>query len=126
VRYARHPLDHAQVVEHVREGKLPLQLAMTWADRVSCLLTDAMHLKRLQFPELESDAGQAGGGRRAGGKDDHFDANAALVTGDLSRLLGDLIEALGGEAAPGSLGVTSSQTPTSLTSDAPFVMANGS
>jgi recombination associated protein RdgC len=102
VRYAHHPLDQSQVVEHVREGKLPLQLALTWADRVSCLLTDGMHLKRLQFPELESEGPQAGGGRRSQGKDDNFDANAALVTGDLTRLLDDLIEALGGEALPGS------------------------
>jgi recombination associated protein RdgC len=118
VRYARHRLDHAQVVEHVREGKLPLQLALTWADRVSCLLTDGMHLKRLQFPELESEGAQAGSGRRASGKDDAFDANAALVTGDLSRLLADLIEALGGEALPGSPGVASSPAPSEPVGDA--------
>lgn len=101
VRYARHPLDHAQVVEHVREGKLPLQLALTWAGRVSCLLTDEMRLKRLQFPDLEAEGGQAGGGRRAGCGDENFDANAALATGELTLLLDDLIEALGGEAPPG-------------------------
>jgi recombination associated protein RdgC len=101
VRYARHPLDHAQVIEHVREGKLPLQLALTWGGRVSCLLTDEMRLKRLQFPDLESEAGQAGGGRRSAGGDEDFDANAALATGELTRLLDDLLEALGGEAPPG-------------------------
>ena len=33
-----------------------------------------------------------------GKDDDNFDANAAILTGELSQLIPDLLEALGGEA----------------------------
>jgi len=33
----------------------------------------------------------------ADGKDDHFDADVAIATGELRKLIPDLIEALGGE-----------------------------
>jgi recombination associated protein RdgC len=40
VRYARHTLDIDEVGEHIRQGKLPTQLALTWASRVSFVLTE--------------------------------------------------------------------------------------
>jgi len=36
-------------------------------------------------------------GAASDGEDDSFDANAALATGELSQLMGDLLDALGGE-----------------------------
>lgn len=87
VRFARHALDTDEVVAHVREGKRPTQLALTWAGRVSFVLTEGLTLKRLQFVDgLETDAGG----------DEGFDADVALFTGELRRMLPDLIEALGG------------------------------
>ena len=47
VRYARHTLDIDELAEHIRQGKLPTQLAMTWAGRVSFVLTEALTLKKI-------------------------------------------------------------------------------
>lgn len=88
VRYARHALDGDEVAAHIRAGKRPTQLALTWRARVSFVLGEAGVLKRLQFVdgvESADDAGDAG-----------FDADIALFTGELRRLLPDLVEALGG------------------------------
>lgn len=89
VRYARHPLDIEEVQGHITAGKLPTKLAMTWDDRVSFVLTEGLQLKKVSFLDtvFEGQKQDDGG----------FDADVAIATGELSRLIPDLIEALGGE-----------------------------
>ncbi len=89
VRYARHPLDIDEVRAHIEAGKLPTKLAMSWDDRVSFVLTEGLQLKKIAFQDTvfegqkQDDAG--------------FDADVAIATGELSKLIPDLILALGGE-----------------------------
>lgn len=89
VRYGRHPLDIDEVKAHIEAGKRPTKLALTWDDRVSLLLTEGLQIKKLTFLETVFD----GLGKDEGG----FDADVAIATGEISRMLPDLIEALGGE-----------------------------
>jgi recombination associated protein RdgC len=96
VRYARHTLDIAEVGQHIQQGKLPTQLAMTWAGRVSFVLTEALAIKKIKLLDVVLEANQ---GAKDGKDDGGFDADVALTTGELRRLLPDLIEALGGEPA---------------------------
>lgn len=90
VRYARHPLDTAEVRGYVESGKLPTRLALTWDSRVSFVLTEGLQLKKLAFLDVVFEAASAG-------KDDGFDTDAAIATGELRKLLPDLLAALGGE-----------------------------
>jgi recombination associated protein RdgC len=92
VRYTRHPLDTEEVKQYVQSGKLPTRLALTWNSRVSFVLTEGLQLKKLAFLDVVFEGASAG-------KDDGFDADAAIATGELRKLLPDLIEALGGELA---------------------------
>lgn len=108
VRYSRHSLDIDEVKAHIEQGKVPTQLALTWGGRVSFVFTDKLSLKKVSlldtvFEEQEDSS--------------DFDANVALVTGELSELLPDLLEALGGEAEPKepTLGAAA---PVALTADA--------
>jgi len=95
VRYARHTLDIDEVGEHIKQGKLPTQLAMTWAGRVSFVLTEALTLKKIQL--LDGVLDGAGIDAATAGKDDSgFDADVAIATGELRQMLPALIEALGG------------------------------
>lgn len=95
VRYARHPLDLDEIREHIRAGKQPTRLALTWNDRVSFTLTDGLQLKKLAFLDgvFERQPGAS--------KDDNFDTDLAISTGELVPLIGDLLDALGGEAVFG-------------------------
>ena len=93
VRYARHPLDIDEVRQHIEHGKLPTKLAMTWDDRVSFLLTEGLQIKKIALLDAVMD----GQSQDDGG----FDADVAIATGELSRLIPDLIEALGGEGRTG-------------------------
>lgn len=92
VRYARHALDIAEIREHLLAGKQPTRLALTWNGRVSFTLTDTLQIKKLAFLDGVFE------GRKAGRDDEAFDADAAIATGELAPLIGDLIDALGGEA----------------------------
>ncbi len=94
VRYARHTLDIDEVAAHIGQGKLPTQLAMTWQGRVSFVLTEAMTLKKIKLLDVVLE-----GSKQAAndGADDGFDADVAITTGELGRMIPDLIEALGGE-----------------------------
>ena len=89
VKYSRHQLDTDEVKQHLSHGKSPTQLAMTWTGRVSFVLTANMALKKIAFLEAPL--------LKKRGEDDPFDANGAIVTGELAQLIPDLIEALGGE-----------------------------
>jgi recombination associated protein RdgC len=92
VRYVRHPLDTDEVKLHVQSGKLPTRLAMTWEGRVSFSLTEALQLKKVAFLDVVFEATSTE-------KDEGFDADVAIATGELRKLLPDLLEALGGEVA---------------------------
>lgn len=105
VRYAKHPLDIDEVRQHIEAGKRPTRLAMTWEDRVSFELTEGFTLRKLAFLEgTMDDTGSQKG-------EDNFDADAAIVTGELSQLLPALMEALGGEATLGVSAADSARPP---------------
>ena len=110
VRYARHALDLPEIREHIAAGKRPTRLALTWNDRVSFVLTEGLQLKKISFLDGVFE------GRLADG-DEGFDANAAIATGELAPMIGELIDALGGEralgmatAAPGVAATTAQAT----------------
>jgi len=89
VKYGRHALDTDEIVGHIQAGKIPTRVALTWNERVSFVLTDGMQLKKIavledgrKYNDLPADA---------------FDADVAIFTGELRKLMPDLLEALGGE-----------------------------
>ena len=93
VKYARHMLDIEEVRQHITAGKVPTKLAMTWDDRISFVLTESGVIKKLSFLDVVFEGASSSKSR----DDDPFDANAAIATGEMSRMIPDLIEALGGE-----------------------------
>jgi recombination associated protein RdgC len=92
VRYSRHTLEIDEVTQHIAAGKMPTQLAMTWNDRVSFVLNEAGQVKKIKLLDVVLE-----GTPEKGKDDDGFDGDAAIVTGELSALIPDLLEALGGE-----------------------------
>lgn len=104
VRYTRHPLDTREVMEHIAAGKMPARLAMTWNGHVSFVLTEALQLKKVAVLDVVF---EAAGSLASDRDEDHFDADVAIATGELQRLLPDLLEALGGEERPHGTGLQS-------------------
>ena len=94
VRYTRHALDTDEVSQHIAMGKMPTRLALTWSDRVSFVLTDTLQLKKVAFLETVFEGASSAPGDT---QEDNFDADVAIATGELKKLIPDLLEALGGE-----------------------------
>jgi recombination associated protein RdgC len=93
VRYVKHTLEGEEIRQHIATGKVVTRLAMTWGDRISFLLDENLQIKRLSFLDILKE--QADG--QAENEDERFDIDFTLMTGEVARLLDDLLEALGGE-----------------------------
>lgn len=92
IRYVNKPLDGNDVQGHLAAGMVPTRLAVTFDDRVSFILTEKLQLKRLAF----HGAIKAEADRDAETYDTQSQADFALMTGELARLIPALINALGG------------------------------
>ncbi len=94
VRYTHHSLvDTDEIRNHITQaGKVPVQLALTWEDRVSFVLTDKLEIRRLSFLDIvrgdrEADAESA---------EEQFESDFTLMTAMLGRFLSELLETLDG------------------------------
>jgi recombination associated protein RdgC len=115
VRYAHHSLDGNEIKDHLATGKLPTRLALTFNDRVSFVLTEKLEIKRLDFLDVVRE--ELGNTDTAEEAEAIFDAEFALMTGELVHLLPALLEALGGELAKPEATVAAAAAPAG---DAPF------
>jgi len=93
VRYVRHALEAEDLRRHIEAGKQCTRLALSWMERVSITLTETLAVKRVTPLDVltENDDG-------SGDEAERFDTDFALMTGELSRLIDHLEEALGGVA----------------------------
>ncbi|KAF7599763.1 MAG: recombination-associated protein RdgC [Candidatus Dactylopiibacterium carminicum] len=93
VRYVRHSLEGDEIREHIAAGKQVSKLALTFDDKLSFILTDKFELKRVQ-PLETLNAKEEGDAKT---REEQFDADFALMAGELRRLIPALMLALGGE-----------------------------
>ena len=94
VRYVRHTIEADDVRRHIAAGKQCTRLAMTWADHISFVLTESLAIKRI----APLDVLKEGNDTSRKNDDARFDSDMMLMTGELSKMLNDLVFALGGEA----------------------------
>jgi recombination associated protein RdgC len=97
IRHVRHAFDQAHVRQHLSRGFMATRLGLTWNGRISFVLTDKLQVKRLDFMEMK----EAGASEEGQDVDplEQFDIDFAVMSGELAKLLADLLEALGGEAS---------------------------
>lgn len=88
-------LGSTEVQQHIDAGKLVNKLALEWQQRVACILTDELSIKRLKFLDIimEEAADTAADDAAA-----RFDADFALMSMELARFIPALCEQLGGIA----------------------------
>ncbi|MDQ7988716.1 MAG: recombination-associated protein RdgC [Candidatus Dactylopiibacterium sp.] len=93
VRYVRHSLEGDEIRDHIAAGKQVSKLALTFDDRLSFILTEKFEIKRLQ-PLDTLNAKEEGDAKT---REEQFDADLALMAGELGKLFPALLDALGGE-----------------------------
>lgn len=120
VKFTRHHLLTDEVRKHLAEGKLPTRLALSWEGRIGFTLTESMQLKKLAFLEGVFDD-------RPNDDESGFDTDVALATGELSKLIPAVIEALGGEIEPGAAlpGTEPAKPPTKPKQEAVTAVGDG-
>ncbi len=92
VRYLKHSIDAEDARRHIQSGKQCTRLAMTWADRVSFVLTEGLDIRRVSPLDVLKE-----GADYSQNDDEKFDSDMVLMTGELAKMLAELVEALGGE-----------------------------
>lgn len=93
VRFVRHSIDEDDVRRHIDAGKRCTRLGLTWADRLSFVLTDALEIKRLTPLDILTEDTD----HQADDAAEQFDADFTLMAREASAMLADLSDALGGE-----------------------------
>ncbi len=90
VAYKRHTLEADDIRRHIAAGKQCTRLAMTWSDKISFVLDESLAIKSIKPLEIIKESATRN-------DDERFDSDFALMTGELAKMLADLVEALGGE-----------------------------
>ena len=93
VRYVKHTLEPDDIRRHIKQGKQCTRLAMTWNDKISFVLTEQLAIKGIKPLDVikENEASTRT-------DEERFDGDMMLMTGELAKMLADVVEALGGEA----------------------------
>ena len=91
VAYKRHTLEADDIRRHIAAGKQCTRLAMTWSDKISFVLDESLAIKSVKPLEIIKESATRN-------DDERFDSDFTLMTGELAKMLADLVEALGGEA----------------------------
>ena len=93
VRYVKHALEPDDIRRHIKAGKQCTRLAMTWNDKISFVLTESLAIKGIKPLDVikESDTSTRN-------DEERFDNDMMLMTGEMSKMMADIVEALGGEA----------------------------
>ncbi|QUP54803.1 recombination-associated protein RdgC [Ralstonia syzygii] len=93
VRYVGHALEADDMRRHIEAGKQCVRLAMTWDNRISFVLTPSLTIKRVTPLDVIKEAEDP----TAQNDDERFESDVTLMTGELGRMLTDLVDILGGD-----------------------------
>jgi recombination-associated protein rdgC len=92
IRIKRQDLTAEEVAGHVRCGKIVSELGLVWDGRVAFVLTSEFTLKRIQYLDVLQEAAENHGDNAA----DLAAASQVIVSANLSALIGELVELMGG------------------------------
>jgi recombination associated protein RdgC len=68
-------------------------VAITWQDKIECVIDDKLSIKRLKFSELVHEQADNSQGDDAAAQ---FDADFAIMSSEFKDFISDLIQAFGG------------------------------
>lgn len=95
-RFKKQDLVSDEIASHIEAGKLVTKLSLDWNDTIQFTLCDDGSFKKIKFSDVlkaqNDDIDREDIAQR-------FDADFALFTGEMTRLIDSLINSLGGEAS---------------------------
>ncbi|UJP04681.1 MAG: recombination-associated protein RdgC [Nitrosomonas sp.] len=89
IKYTCHLLDAEEIGRHTRAGKKAIRLAMTWDGKISFVLHDNLQLRRIAPQDILKESPESA--------EELFVSDFTIMSGELSRLITDIVAALDGE-----------------------------
>ncbi len=90
--FKRHELATDEVQTNLAAGKLVSKLGLVWDEKISFVLTDELQIRRVRFLDVLEDRVKDADPQSHAEK---LDIEFALMTGEVTRLLADLMRCLG-------------------------------
>ena len=94
IRCTNQNLESAEINSHIKASMHASKLAVTWQERVECIVDDKLAVKRLRFTDVVQDKADEVDAQDAA---EQFDIDFAIMTLELSAFIKALMEAFGGE-----------------------------
>ncbi len=92
-------LESEEINNHIKASMHASKLALSWQERVECVVDDKLAVKRLRFTDVVQEKADE---VEAQDFAEQFDVDFSIMTLELSAFIKALLEAFGGEADEGS------------------------
>jgi recombination associated protein RdgC len=97
IRCKKQDLSATEILSHINNGMFVSKLAVTWRESIHCVLDDQLAIKRVKFDDVISEKAND---RNPDSKAEQFDADFAIMSGELKNFIAELLAAFGGETDP--------------------------
>lgn len=97
IRCKKQDLSAAEILSHINSGMFVSKLALTWKESINCIIDDQLSVKRLKFEDVISEKAND---RNPESKAEQFDADFAIMAGELKQFISTLHAAFGGVQDP--------------------------
>ena len=97
IKCKKQDLTANEILSHINSGMFVSKLAVTWKESIHCVLDDQLAVKRLKFDDVISEKANE---RNPESKAEQFDADFAIMSGELKNFIVALLAAFGGETDP--------------------------
>jgi recombination associated protein RdgC len=99
IRCKNQDLSTTEIVNHLKTGMHVSKLALTWQQRIECLLDEKLTIKRLRFADVIQEQASE---MEADDVATRFDVDFSIMALELSGFIKALVSAFGGEAQASS------------------------
>ena len=97
IRCKKQDLTADEIRNHITSGMYVNKIALTWKESIHCIIDDQLAVKRVKFDDVISEKANE---RNPESKAEQFDADFAIMSGELKNFIEALLAAFGGEVDP--------------------------
>jgi recombination associated protein RdgC len=94
IRCKKQELTANEILSHINSGMFVSKLAVTWKASIHCVIDEQLAIKRIKFDDVMSEKAND---HNPESHAEQFDADFAIMAGELKNFIAALLTAFGGE-----------------------------